>query len=69
MSYSKRSNQGSVNPQGTLLQNLLGSADQPGQTQERKQGLARLRERAQAKSPALQGSNEPLLDYLLGSGG
>jgi ABC-type transporter Mla subunit MlaD len=68
-SYSKGSSQGSVNPQGTLLQNLLGSADQPGQTQERKQGLARLRERAQAKSPALRGSNEPLLDYLLGSGG
>jgi ABC-type transporter Mla subunit MlaD len=62
------SSQSSVSPQGTLLQNLLGSANQPGQAQERVQGLKRLRQRAATNSPALKGSDEPLLDYLLGSG-
>src|SRR3954468_4926541 len=38
-SYSKGSGS-SVSPQGTLLQGLLGSANQPGQTKERKEGLA-----------------------------
>jgi virulence factor Mce-like protein len=71
-SYSgKRSSggSGSVSPQGSLLQDLLGSPSTPKQDKERKQGLARLRKRAQGSSPALRGSDEPLLDYLLGGQG
>jgi virulence factor Mce-like protein len=69
-SFSKGSGggQSSVSPQGTLLQNLIGSADQPGQAEERDKGLARLRRRAASGSPALRGTSEPLLDYLLGDG-
>jgi ABC-type transporter Mla subunit MlaD len=67
-SFGKGSGASSVSPQGTLLQSLLGSANQPGQTQQRDQGLKRLRKRAAANSPALKNSGEPLLDYLLGGG-
>jgi ABC-type transporter Mla subunit MlaD len=59
---------GSVNPQGTLLQGLLGSGGDGSETRERNQGLKRIRERAKSGSPALQ-NDEPMLDYLLGGSG
>jgi ABC-type transporter Mla subunit MlaD len=59
---------GSVSPQGTLLQGLIGSGDDAATTTERNQGIKRLREGANGQSDALQG-NEPMLDYLLGGSG
>lgn len=59
---------GSVTPQGTLLQGLLGSPSDPDQIRERDQGLKRLRQGAGGQSEALQGE-EPMLDYLLGGSG
>jgi virulence factor Mce-like protein len=56
---------GSVSPQGTLLQGLLGAAGDATQTRERQQGIKRLRQGANGQSEALQGE-EPMLDYLLG---
>ena len=56
---------GSVSPQGTLLQGLIGAGDDPSQTRERDQGIKRLRQGANGQSEALQGE-EPMLDYLLG---
>ena len=63
-----RKSRGSVSPQGTLLQGLLGSAGDGSETRERNQGLKRMRKQAQGGSPALQGK-EPMLDYLLGGSG
>jgi ABC-type transporter Mla subunit MlaD len=58
--------EGSVSPQGTLLQGILGAPTDPAQTRERNQGLKRLREDAnKGQSDAIQG-DEPMLDYLLG---
>jgi hypothetical protein len=65
---SKIDGKGSVTPQGTLLQGLLGSPSNEEQTRQRDQGLERLRDGADGKSPALQNS-EPMLDYLLGGEG
>jgi virulence factor Mce-like protein len=59
---------GSVSPQGTLLQGLIGTGDTAQQTRDREQGLERLREGAKGRSKALAGE-EPMLDYLLGGGG
>ncbi len=59
---------GSVSPQGTLLQGLIGTGDTAQQTRDREQGLKRLREGADGQSKALSGE-EPMLDYLLGGGG
>ena len=56
---------GSVTPQGTLLQGLLGSSEDATQRRQRDQGLKRLRESGDGQSEALQGE-EPMLDYLLG---
>ena len=56
---------GSVSPQGTLLQGILGSASDPAQERERDEGIKRLREDAKGGSEPLQGE-EPMLDYLLG---
>ena len=63
---------GSVSPQGTLLQGILGSPSDPAQEREdpedqeqRRQGIKRLREDAKGGSEPLQGE-EPMLDYLLG---
>ena len=58
---------GSVSPQGTLLQGLIGTGDTPQQTRDREQGLERLRQGANGQSKAL-GGQEPMLDYLLGGG-
>jgi ABC-type transporter Mla subunit MlaD len=62
---SARQSQGSVSPQGTLLQGLLGAPGDANQTRQREQGIKRLRESADGQSEALQGE-EPMLDYLLG---
>ena len=58
---------GSVSPQGTLLQGLIGTGDTAQQTRDREQGLERLRQGANGQSKAL-GGEEPMLDYLLGGG-
>jgi hypothetical protein len=55
--------QGSVPPQGDILGGLLGA----GQTPEGKRNVQRIKEGAKRGSPALQGNEEPMLDYLLGS--
>jgi hypothetical protein len=62
---SRKQSQGSVSPQGTLLQGLLGAPGDANQTRQRDQGIKRLRKSADGQSPALQGE-EPMLDYLLG---
>ena len=54
---------GSVPPQGGIVGSLLG----PGQTPEAKRNAEGIRKRADEGSPALQGNEEPMLDYLLGS--
>ena len=56
---------GSVSPQGTLLQGILGSPSDPAQERERDEGIKRLREDAKGQSEPLQGE-DPMLDYLLG---
>jgi hypothetical protein len=56
---------GTVAPQGTLLQKLIGTPDTKAQTQQREKSLKRLREGSQGASPALRNA-EPVLDYLLG---
>ena len=65
---SSVSSGGSVTPQGTLLQGLLGSSDDPAQARQRDQGMKRLRESGDGQSEALEGG-EPMLDYLLGEDG
>ncbi len=57
------SDKGSVPPQGDIVGGLLG----PGQTPEAKRNAEGIRKRADEGSPALQGNEEPMLDYLLGS--
>ena len=59
----KADTKGSVPPQGDIVGGLLG----PGQTPEAKRNAERIRKRAEEGSPALQGNEEPMLDYLLGS--
>ncbi|MEA2419656.1 MAG: hypothetical protein QOE60_1862 [Thermoleophilaceae bacterium] len=59
---------GSVSPQGTLLQGLIGSGGGADEARQRKQGIDRLRKGAAGQSQALQGE-EPMLDYLLGGSG
>jgi hypothetical protein len=61
----KRGGQGSVPPQGSLLQGLIGAPEDPVQTRQRREAMERLRQRASRPSPALRGG-EPVLDYLLG---
>ena len=56
---------GSVAPQGSLLQKLIGTPDTKAQAQQREQSLKRLREGSRSASPALRNA-EPVLDYLLG---
>jgi hypothetical protein len=62
---SAKQGKGSVSPQGTLLQGILGSPSDPAQERERDEGIERLREDAKGQSEPLQGE-EPMLDYLLG---
>jgi phospholipid/cholesterol/gamma-HCH transport system substrate-binding protein len=63
---STQTGKGSVPPTGTLLQNLLGQAEDPAVAKRRKQNLDALRERSRrGASPALKDA-EPALDYLLG---
>ena len=54
---------GSVPPQGDIVGSILGK----GQTPEGKQNIERIKRGAREGSPALQGNDEPMLDYLLGS--
>jgi virulence factor Mce-like protein len=56
---------GSVSPQGTLLEGLLGAPGDGTEARQREQGIKRLQERANGQSQGLQG-REPMLDYLLG---
>jgi ABC-type transporter Mla subunit MlaD len=56
---------GSVSPQGTLLEGLLGAPGDGSEARQREQGIKRLQERADGRSRAL-GADEPMLDYLLG---
>ncbi len=56
---------GTVAPQGSLLQKLIGTPETKAQAQQRDEGLKRLRERSRGASSALRDS-EPVLDYLLG---
>jgi phospholipid/cholesterol/gamma-HCH transport system substrate-binding protein len=56
--------QGSVPAQGGVLGGILGTE----QTAEGRKTVQRIRKRAAEGSPALQGTDEPMLDYLLGSG-
>jgi hypothetical protein len=64
---SAQKSKGSVSPQGSLLQGLIGTGDTAQQTRDREQGLKRLRQGANGQSKALAGQ-EPMLDYLLGGG-
>jgi virulence factor Mce-like protein len=59
---------GSVSPQGTLLEGLLGEPGGADRARERKQGIERLQKGAGGQSEALE-AEEPMLDYLLGAGG
>jgi ABC-type transporter Mla subunit MlaD len=63
-----QSNGGDVPATGTLLQGLLGTAETPDQTKQRKQSLQQLRTQANTPSKAY-GKSEPMLDYLLGGDG
>jgi ABC-type transporter Mla subunit MlaD len=56
---------GSVAPQGSLLQNLIGTPDTKALEQQRQKSLDKLRQRSRGGSSAL-GDSEPVLDYLLG---
>jgi ABC-type transporter Mla subunit MlaD len=62
-----KQSKGSVSPQGTLLQGLLGTPNNSAQTRQRDQGIKRMRQSASGQSKGLQGQ-EPMLDYLLGGG-
>ena len=62
---AQRPPRGSVPPQGTLLQGLLGSQEDPAQARQREQGIRRLRDSAGGRSKAL-GGDDAVLDYLLG---
>jgi phospholipid/cholesterol/gamma-HCH transport system substrate-binding protein len=64
-----KTGQGSVLPGGSLLNDLLGAGSDPDAARQREQNLDTLRERARGGSPALGGSGEPMLDYLLGEEG
>lgn len=57
---------GSAPPQGTVIGGLLGSG---AVDRQRRQSLDRIRRQAKQPSPALKGTDQPMLDYLLGSGG
>ncbi len=59
---------GSVAPTGSVLGALLGQGGTSAETRERERNLSTLRERARGGSPALKGTGEPALDYLLGDG-
>jgi ABC-type transporter Mla subunit MlaD len=58
-----KSNAGSVPPQGDIVGSLLGK----GRSPEGKENVERIKRQARQGSPALQGNDEPMLDYLLGS--
>jgi ABC-type transporter Mla subunit MlaD len=60
-----RRNQGSVAPQGSLLQPLIGTPEKAAQARQRLEGIERLRRRASKPSSALA-ADEPALEYLLG---
>jgi ABC-type transporter Mla subunit MlaD len=60
---------GSVAPRGNLLQGLIGPAEDPKLRAQREKNLNALRKRASGASPALKDTDEPMLDYLLGSDG
>jgi ABC-type transporter Mla subunit MlaD len=64
---AKGSKKSSVAPRGSLLQGLIGPSEDPKLREQRERNLEALRQRANGASPALQGTDEPLLDYLLGS--
>ena len=60
---------GSVPARGNLLQGLIGPSEQPALKQQRERNMEELRKRASGSSPAFEGTDEPMLDYLLGQGG
>jgi len=55
---------GSVPPTGEVLGGILGTSEG---SQEGRQNAQRIRRSAQRGSPAFKGSDEPMLEYLLGS--
>jgi len=55
---------GSVPPTGEVLGGILGKS---GGSDEGRRNAERIRRNAQGRSPALQNSDEPMLEYLLGS--
>jgi virulence factor Mce-like protein len=62
---SRREGRGSVAPQGSLLQDVIGTPETASQARERREGLARLRRRASEPSQG-RAPDEPMLEYLLG---
>jgi ABC-type transporter Mla subunit MlaD len=64
-SAPSRRSQGSVAPQGGLLQPLIGTPEKAAQARQRREGLERLRRRASEPSDKLR-AEEPALEYLLG---
>jgi virulence factor Mce-like protein len=61
----RRRERGSVPPQGSLLQDIIGTPETAAQSRQRREGLGALRRRASEPSAAL-GREEPMLEYLLG---
>ena len=61
----------SAPPGSSILNDLLGTStgSDPDVARAREENLDILRERARGDSPALEGSGEPVLDYLLGGEG
>ena len=60
---------GSAPARGNLLQGLIGPSEEPALKQQRERNMEELRKRANGSSPAFEGTDEPMLDYLLGPGG
>jgi virulence factor Mce-like protein len=61
---ARTKSQGSVPAQGGVLGGILGADDNA----DSRRTATTIRRRAAKPSPALQGTDEPMLDYLLGSG-
>jgi phospholipid/cholesterol/gamma-HCH transport system substrate-binding protein len=60
---------GSVPGTGTLLKGLIGNPENPAAVRQRQANLGRVRRQAAQASPALEGgSDDALLQYLLGDG-
>ena len=56
---------GSVSPTGQVLGGILGTGGPEGE--EGRRNAARVRRQAAGRSPALQGNDEPMLEFLLGN--